>query len=392
MKREKKLLILGILALVVISVPVSARLGGAGASASFLSMGAGARPIAMGCAYTALADGPDALYWNPAGIAKMEAPSASFGQAMLFAGMLEENVAVGMPVGAMDAVGVQILAHLSGPIEITTYEDQQGTGNYYSANNYAVGLSYARKMTEKFTAGATVKVIDLTLHNVAAWGLGMDVGATYELPFSNLRIGFVVQNFGPDMAYKGSGLFFNTNKDTLQTEDIPANFQSETFGLPFTFGGGIALDLVDTDASRLTLEADFFHLSDQAAKGALGLEYAIGISDVELFLRGGLGLNTAPSLGDEEDSTSTMETGDLIREILSNRNSRGPSAGMGLKVPFSSRVVDKKTTRLMANDTTYYKDIVYNIFVDYSFEWHWYLAPVHRASVAVSFSDVPEEE
>ncbi|MBD3285492.1 PorV/PorQ family protein, partial [candidate division WOR-3 bacterium] len=267
MKRNKKLLILGVLALVVISTPLSARLGGSGSSASFLSMGGGARPISMGCAYTAIAEGPDALFWNPCGIAKLEATSASFGQALLFAGMLEENIAVGIPVTASDAIGFQMLAHLSGQIEITTYEEQQGTGNYYTANNYAVGFSYAREMTDKFTAGATFKIIDLTLHKVSAWGVAADVGATYRLPFRNLRLGFVVQNFGPDMVYNGEALFFNINKDTLQEEDIPANYESEAFRLPFTFGGGAAMDLVDSDNSRLTLEVDYFHLADQSPKG-----------------------------------------------------------------------------------------------------------------------------
>jgi hypothetical protein len=382
MKRNKKLLTLGILALVIVSAPVSARLGGSGSSASFLTWGAGARPISMGCAYTALAEGPDALFWNPAGIGLMEAPTATFGQAVLFAGMLEENIGVGIPLNQTSSLGFQILAHLSGPIEVTTYDDQQGTGEMYNANNYAAGITYSRKMTEKFTAGVTFKVIDLTLHNVAAWGIAADVGAIYYTGIKNLRLGFVVQNFGPDMAYKGSGLFFNTKKDTLQTEDIPSHYESQAFGLPFTFGGGAAIDFVDSENARFTMEADFFHLSDQAAKGALGLEYAMKMDAVDFFLRGGLGFNTNPDLGDDDDTTATQDAGIIVREILSNRNSRGPSAGVGVKIPFKTQVVDKEAS---TPEETKYMDKTYNLCVDYSFEWHWYLTPVHRASVSVSF-------
>jgi len=365
MRQRKLLLALGIL--VLIAAPLWARLGGSGASASFLTMGGGARPIGMGCAYTALADGPDALFWNPAGITRVKSPSASFGQAILFAGMLEENLAAVIPTGEAAAVGIQVLAHLSGNIEITTYEEQQGTGNYYSANNYALGFSYARRMTEKFTAGVTAKVLDLTLHRVAAWGIAADVGATYNIGWRNLRLGFVIQHFGPDMAYTGEALFFNTNKDTLQAEDIPANYSSEKFPLPFTFAGGAAIDLVEGPPSRLTLEADFVHLADQPAKGVVGLEYAL--NDV-LFLRAGLGLNTGATLEqdttDSADTTQTAEslsTGEILREVLSNRNDRGPSAGLGIKLPVGD----------------------YDITVDYSFEWHWYLTPVHRASVGIAF-------
>lgn len=381
MKTNKLLTIFAILALMVAVSPLAARLGGSGSSASFLTMGGGARPISMGCAYTAFAEGPDALFWNPAGIVKMKTPGATFGQAILFAGMLEENLAAVIPLGeeGMSGIlGINVLAHLSGPIEITTFEDQDGTGSYYSANNYAVGLSYAYRMTEKFSAGITVKGIDLTMDKVAAVGFAVDAGATYVIKEArNLRLGFAIQNFGPDMYYRGSPLFFNTHKDTLQQDDLPANYESDPVPLPFSFAGGAAIDLIEPDASgsgsRLTLAADFTHLGDQPAKGAIGVEY--GLNEM-FFLRGGLGLNTSPDLGDTTQGTDAMT---IVREVFSNRNSRGPSAGLGLKIPIKTR------QEVVEENKTITREKIYTLAVDYSFEWHWYLNPVHRASLVVSF-------
>ena len=37
------------------------------AAAQFLQIGAGARSLGMGDAYTAVVEGPDSAYWNPAG-------------------------------------------------------------------------------------------------------------------------------------------------------------------------------------------------------------------------------------------------------------------------------------------------------------------------------------
>lgn len=353
-----------ILGLALAITPMAARLGGAGSSAAFLTMGGGARPIGMGCAYTALAEGPDALFWNPAGIATVTSPQASFGQAILFAGMLEENLAAAFPLDASSALGVQVLAHLSGQIEITTYEKQQGTEEYYTANNYAVGLTYARQMTDKFTAGITLKLLDLTLDRVSAIGIAFDAGAVYRIDFHNLRLGFAVQHFGPDMRYDGSPLDFNSHKDTLQTDDIPTSYLSEPFRLPFTFAGGAAIDLVETDSvgsgSRLTLTGDFFHLADQSAKGALGLEY--GLNDM-FFLRFGFGLNTAPAFASDTADSISADVATILRDVLSNRNDRGPSAGLGVKIPVGD----------------------YKVAVDYSFEWHWFLTPVHRASLGIAF-------
>ncbi len=383
MKTKRLLTIFATLTLVIAVLPLSARLGGSGSSASFLTMGAGARPISMGCAYTAFAEGPDALFWNPAGIVKMKTPGATFGQAILFAGMLEENLAAVIPLGEEGLggiLGVNLLAHLSGPIEITTFEDQDGTGNYYTANNYAIGITYAYRMTEKFSTGLTIKGIDLTMDKVAALGFAVDAGATYVIKEArNLRLGFVIQNFGPDMRYRGAPLFFNTHKDTLHQDDIPANYESDPVPLPFSFAGGAAIDLIEPQApgsgSRFTLAADFVHLADQPSKGAIGVEY--GLNEM-FFLRGGLGLNTSPDL-ELEDTTQTLDAMTIVREVFSNRNCRGPSAGLGLKIPIKTK------QEIVEENTKITREKVYNLAVDYSFEWHWYLNPVHRASLVLSF-------
>src|SRR5271170_5287471 len=41
-------------------------------TADFLELGVGARADAMGEAYSAVADGADALYWNPGGLARVQ--------------------------------------------------------------------------------------------------------------------------------------------------------------------------------------------------------------------------------------------------------------------------------------------------------------------------------
>ncbi len=58
---KKKIVIVALL------LPILARAGDYGAS--FLSIGLGARPLAMGGAFVAVADGGSAFYWNPAGLA-----------------------------------------------------------------------------------------------------------------------------------------------------------------------------------------------------------------------------------------------------------------------------------------------------------------------------------
>lgn len=69
------------------------------ANAQFLQIGAGARSLGMGGAYTAAAEGPDAAYWNPAGLADMTRPEATYARTELPAGLHHDFLAVAVPSG-----------------------------------------------------------------------------------------------------------------------------------------------------------------------------------------------------------------------------------------------------------------------------------------------------
>ena len=51
---------------------------------AFPSVGIGARPLAMGGAFIAVADSADAIYWNPAGVAQLSSTQLSSMQTDLF--------------------------------------------------------------------------------------------------------------------------------------------------------------------------------------------------------------------------------------------------------------------------------------------------------------------
>ncbi|MBN1424173.1 PorV/PorQ family protein [Candidatus Fermentibacteria bacterium] len=306
----------------------SARLGGAGTQ--FLTVGGGARATSMGGAYTAIGGDLESVFWNPAGIASLEGTATGFTHTALYADMAVEDVAIATPF--MDGViGISGLAFLSGTIEETTEEMPDGTGDTFNANAMAVTLTYARMMTDKFAAGLSLRVIREALAEVSDTNWGFDLGGTYVVGFSNLRLGFSVANFGPDVQFAGQGLeqvWGDPGGEGTQTDDVPAVLQAERFSMPMTFRAGVAYDLFDGPAGCLTLCGEGLHPVDQSELLGLGMQYAFNGS---YFLRAGY------------TTLNNMEW----------------SLGGGVNIPTGGN----------------------RLSVDYCYQNHEYLDPVHRLSV-----------
>ncbi|MCK4328221.1 PorV/PorQ family protein [candidate division WOR-3 bacterium] len=277
----KKISIIIVLILTV-NVPYlfGVQLGGAGAS--FLTIGGGARPVALGGAYSAIGEGIQSIYWNPAGVANLRTMSINLTHTRAFAGTSLENLATVFPV-AGGAVGIGIEAFLSGDIEETTAEEPEGTGYTFSCNDYVLGITYARMMTDKFSLGITVKGINQNLAEVSAFGLAFDIGGVYNTGVYNIRFGFVMRNFGPDMHYTGDALIVDLENEERDRGER-ATVISQPYSLPMTFQGGFAADIYSSPGSRITLSGDIIHLSDQSATFGVGLEYSLFDS---YFLRAG---------------------------------------------------------------------------------------------------------
>ena len=74
-------------------------------AASFLDIGIGARSLSMGGAFVSIADDPTALYWNPAGIVKIERPMAHFYHSPWIADVQFNHSAVVVPLDRSSSFG-----------------------------------------------------------------------------------------------------------------------------------------------------------------------------------------------------------------------------------------------------------------------------------------------
>jgi hypothetical protein len=163
----------------------------------FLTMGAGARALAMGEAATATVDDATALYWNPGGLTRLTGQSATFMHAASVEDSAYDYAGYGRGDGTR-AWGVGLQYFSAGEVEET---DQAGakTGSM-RPNDAALTGGYARKIGE-YGVGLSAKYVQSTLVETART-LALDGGVLSPTIWKDrLRGGVSVSNVGGKITY-----------------------------------------------------------------------------------------------------------------------------------------------------------------------------------------------
>jgi len=258
------------------------------AGAQFLKIFPGVFGSAMGGASSSLNNSSEVVFWNPAGLNDIKQNSLFVSHADYFAGIKYENIALTLPLsfGVLSLHGIGLL---SGDIRETTVREPDGTGNYYSANDFAFGVSYGTQMTNKFSVGGGVKWISMSIDKVNAYGFALDAGAKYAsgLP-GNLTFAFTIKNFGPNISYSGEGLQTLTTKtdNEFEEEDVEVEYSSEDFPLPLSFSYAVSAEHPIGEKQKIGIALENWQILD------LKEIYRFGITwnyDNLFYLAGGHG-------------------------------------------------------------------------------------------------------
>ena len=253
------------------------------ASAQFLKIGIGARPAAMGEAYAALANDASALYWNPAGLTQLRQRSLAVSHTEWFAGIAHDFIGIVLPYGSSAAFGLSVITLNTGEQEVTTVRQPEGTGINYDVSDIAIGLTYARSLTDRFSAAITVKYVRQNAYNESASAVAFDLGTMLDTGYRGLKVGMCMSNFGGSMQLDGRDLIASTDLDREITGNYntDARLKTEPWPLPLNFRVGLAMDLVGDsrtflpmDSHRLTLAIDGNHPNDNEERVNFGVEYA----------------------------------------------------------------------------------------------------------------------
>jgi long-subunit fatty acid transport protein len=245
-------------------------------AAPFLSIQQGARASAMGGAFVALASDPSALFWNPAGIARLDGIQVMFDHTLWIADIHYNFLAATFDIGDIGAVGVSVTASAIDQMNVTTVAEPNGTGQIFEVQDVAASAAIALNLTDNFSIGFNPKYISQSIWEASASTFAFDMGILYRTPFEGFTLGMSIQNFGPKMKMDGQSLLVLHDGNLESSGNngrIPATLETDEWALPLYFRVGVAWTPVLGDVHALNIEADAIVPSDNYQSVNLGAEY-----------------------------------------------------------------------------------------------------------------------
>ena len=257
-------------------------------AAAFLEIPAGAAAVGMGTAFVSRVSDASALYWNPAGAARLQQNEVIANHMSWIADTRFDYAALVLPLGEAGTFGVSFTSLGMEDMKVRTVELPEGTGEYFSANDIAVGISYSRTLSDRFAVGVTVKYVQQTIWHESASAFALDIGTLFRTDLlGGLVIGASLSNFGTSMRLDGRDTRqFGRIDDTKlgSNERIPSTIEMDAWDLPLLFQIGVSFDPVKADTYRWTVAVDALHPNDNDESMSAGTEFAYSEA---LFLRAG---------------------------------------------------------------------------------------------------------
>ncbi len=238
-----------------------------------LRLGAGARSIGMGGAFTAIADDATATVWNPAGLGSAADLSLNFSTQQLDLDRSHNFIAVTKALGSAGSIGLAVTnAGVSGIQQYDAKERYGGTFNY-SANAYS--LSYGIGFGS-FGVGLTGRML---ADNFGAEGVESQSG------FGGVDIGLMGHALHIDVGEEKVPTFHYG----LAVKYLGAALGEDTVPMVINVGAAYNLYVGNVVTFAADLEQEMVNLDESATSLRLGTEYTIvTYKSTALAIRGGI--------------------------------------------------------------------------------------------------------
>ncbi|MBI4422393.1 MAG: PorV/PorQ family protein [Elusimicrobia bacterium] len=241
--------------------------GGPRSGADFLEMETGARPAAMGGAFTAVADDVHAVRWNPAGMGQIQRTEVAFGEKKWFHNVAMHQLSASRKLGSRWFGGLDLGFIDYGKIE--KRDNQSRNLESYGARDMVVTLAGARDLVGPVWIGGALKIIQREIESESARTFAADLAA--HAAHGPWRFGATIQNLGQ-----------------------PLTFRSQSENLPVLFRAGAARRI----GERWLAAADVDVTEHAGARLRLGTEFsATRVRWSDLVVRAGYSAAKGPQGG-----------------------------------------------------------------------------------------------
>ena len=304
--------------------------------ANFLEIGLGARAMGMAGAYSSLAEGLSAMYWNIAGTAEAQNVAGGIDYASLYGSNGLSFAWGGILLPAAGGVfGFQIGQMSSGDLLRTDYAYPDGgdpvVGNSFQYTGTMAEVSYARRLTDRLDFGLGGKYASEGMQTANATYYGVDVGIKFRTGLYGTTLGASLANVGSSGKFSGS-LIESNQVNTFDPSVVRIAYSTQSMEMPTIFRFSVLSDLVGGPESLLSQTNHYgaFHAVLEFSNGidtdlqsVLGGEYSW--HDM-LFLRAG---HRWYNEGWDKTSGSALSRGDYWN--------RGTALGGGIRLPLGGR-------------------------------------------------------
>jgi hypothetical protein len=244
-------------------------------------------------------NGLEALYSNPAGLASNAGTAAIFSHMEYAADIGVNYFGIGQRLGNNN-LAFTVAAWDFGDIPLQTETRPEISTVTYNASFVTAGISYARQLTDRIAAGATLKAVNESIDDLSATAMALDAGMTYLVGETGLRLGVALKNIGNELTYSGNGLIRQVqlpNQNPSAANNAVA-LEAEGVQLPSLLNFGAAYTRELGAQGSVTFMGNFRSNSFEQDEYSGGIE--LGFQDI-VYVRGGYQF--------QQDSDLTFYTG-----------------------------------------------------------------------------------
>ncbi len=257
-------------------------------AANFLEIGIGASALGSGGAFVSKATDASSLYWNVGGISNLNNFEFIASHTNWLADTKFDFAGLVIPLNNFGTLGISFTSLSMSDMKVRTVELPEGTGEFFSSGDLAIGISYAKNLTERFSLGLTAKYIQQSIWHETASGFAVDLGVLFRTDlFGGMVIGAAIRNFGTTMKMAGrdSRYFIRIDPSKQGSNDqIPTNIQMDSWDLPLAIQLGVSTDVIKTNDYRMNIAIDAIHPNNNYESLNIGSEF---VYDNFLFFRAG---------------------------------------------------------------------------------------------------------